>query len=245
MEKESVRQQSQRLANTLREFEERAKAGMNLVDNFKQSSDQLRVEKLGRTVESIYVDSESANQNRGSRSGFGKVNNTMDFGGGGQLRQGYQPANALDETLNISGGYNQQESFEQESISTKRLRPNQTPGISYEQMIQIRHMKEHQMELQQFSGSDEQKLKDELFELRSVMQEQNLQNIQEALGEVHTDIKKIHTRELSQLMKSKKEIYQCLAIEGQFYLPPFDECTIDFVRDLFSGQKKVSYHFAQ
>jgi hypothetical protein len=61
MEKESVRQQSQRLANTLREFEERAKAGMNLVDNFKQSSDQLRVEKLGRTVESIYVDSESAN----------------------------------------------------------------------------------------------------------------------------------------------------------------------------------------
>jgi hypothetical protein len=39
-------------------------------------------------------------------------------------------------------------------------------------------------------------------------------NMQEVMGEVHTGIRRIHTRELSQLMRSKKEIYQCLAIEG-------------------------------
>jgi hypothetical protein len=59
------------------------------------------------------------------------------------------------------------------------------------------------------------------------------------MGEEHT-MKKIHTREMSRIFRSKKEVYQILMIEGQFYLPPIEECTIDFLRDIFSGKKKVS-----
>jgi hypothetical protein len=99
----------------LREFEERAKSGMNLVDNFKQSSEKLRSDtfrrsegrQLGRTVESIYIDSSSANFggpniNSGKTIGFGMMNS----GRADQLRRGNQSLNAMDETLNISMGFN-------------------------------------------------------------------------------------------------------------------------------------------
>ena len=59
------------------------------------------------------------------------------------------------------------------------------------------------------------------------------------MGESH-EIKRIHTREMSKLFRSKKEIYQILLIEGQFYLPPIEDCTIDYLRDIISGRKKVS-----
>jgi hypothetical protein len=59
------------------------------------------------------------------------------------------------------------------------------------------------------------------------------------MGESH-EIKRIHTREMSKLFRSKKEIYQILLIEGQFYLLPIEDCTFDFLRDIFSGKKTVS-----
>ena len=28
---------------------------------------------------------------------------------------------------------------------------------------------------------------------------------------------------------------------GQYYLPPYNECTVDFLRDIFAGRKKVTF----
>jgi hypothetical protein len=56
---------------------------------------------------------------------------------------------------------------------------------------------------------------------------------------VQPGIKVVHTAEMSQLFRSKKHVYDLLKYEGQYYLPAFDDCTIDFLRDAFSGAKKV------
>lgn len=29
---------------------------------------------------------------------------------------------------------------------------------------------------------------------------------------------------------------------GQYYIPPYDECNVEFLREIFSGRKKVSAH---
>ena len=46
--------------------------------------------------------------------------------------------------------------------------------------------------------------------------------------------------QLQGVMKSKLDIYNILTKEGQIYLPPFNECTMQFVKDIFTGKKKVS-----
>ena len=79
----------------------------------------------------------------------------------------------------------------------------------------------------------------EAKDLKAGMAAMNTKKTQDAMGEP-LQIKKIHTREMSKLFRSKKEIYQILLIEGQFYLPPIEDCTIDYLRDIFSGRKKVS-----
>jgi hypothetical protein len=48
--------------------------------------------------------------------------------------------------------------------------------------------------------------------------------------------------ELQSKVKSKLDIYNVLAKEGQVYLPPFNECSMDFIKDVFCGKKKVSVH---
>lgn len=53
-------------------------------------------------------------------------------------------------------------------------------------------------------------------------------------------MKRVHTRDLSRLFKSKRDLYNIMLIEGQHYIPPIEECTVDFLRDLFCGKKKVS-----
>jgi hypothetical protein len=58
------------------------------------------------------------------------------------------------------------------------------------------------------------------------------------MGE-EVEVKRIHTRDMSQLFKSKKEIYTILMSQGQLYLPPYEDCTIDYLRDIFNGRKKV------
>lgn len=45
--------------------------------------------------------------------------------------------------------------------------------------------------------------------------------------------------QLSHAMKSKLDMYNVLAIEGQVYLPPYDNCSMDFLREVISGKKKV------
>jgi hypothetical protein len=40
-------------------------------------------------------------------------------------------------------------------------------------------------------------------------------------------------------MKSKVDIYNILAIEGQLYLPPISDCSMDFIREIMNGKKKV------
>ena len=41
-------------------------------------------------------------------------------------------------------------------------------------------------------------------------------------------------------MKSKLDLYNILAIEGQLYLPPLQDCSMDFIKLVMTGRKKVS-----
>lgn len=60
--------------------------------------------------------------------------------------------------------------------------------------------------------------------------------------EVEDDTTKhfIPIQELAPYMKSKMNVYRIFAEEGQMYLPPFDECTMQFIRDIVNGKKKVT-----
>ena len=60
------------------------------------------------------------------------------------------------------------------------------------------------------------------------------------MGE-QVQMKRIHTKDLSQIFKSKKDLYTILMTEGQFYLPPFDDCTLDYLRDLMNHKKLVTF----
>ena len=51
---------------------------------------------------------------------------------------------------------------------------------------------------------------------------------------------KVTRAELSGRMKSKLDVYRVLTKEGQYYLPPYTECTMDFMADVIQGKKKVS-----
>ena len=41
------------------------------------------------------------------------------------------------------------------------------------------------------------------------------------------------------MIKSKRDLYQVLALEGQFHLPSIDDCTMDFLRDALGSRKKL------
>ena len=45
--------------------------------------------------------------------------------------------------------------------------------------------------------------------------------------------------DLRNFVKSKEDLFVILSIEGQLHLPPFDECTMEFLRDALSGRKKL------
>jgi hypothetical protein len=45
--------------------------------------------------------------------------------------------------------------------------------------------------------------------------------------------------DLRNFVKSKEDLYYILSVEGQFHLPPYDECTMEFLREALSGRKKV------
>jgi hypothetical protein len=52
---------------------------------------------------------------------------------------------------------------------------------------------------------------------------------------------KVSRGQLSAAMKSKLDMYNVLAVEGQIYLPPMDHCPMDFLKQIMSGRKKVSW----
>lgn len=47
--------------------------------------------------------------------------------------------------------------------------------------------------------------------------------------------------QLKGVMKSKLDIYNILTKEGQMYMPPVNECTMEFIKEVLMGKKKVSY----
>lgn len=51
---------------------------------------------------------------------------------------------------------------------------------------------------------------------------------------------KVSRAQLAHAMKSKLDIYNVLAIEGQMHLPPYEQCSMEFFRQIFKGEKKVS-----
>ena len=55
----------------------------------------------------------------------------------------------------------------------------------------------------------------------------------------HTKVSQVVASDLRNFVKSKEDLYVILTIEGQLHLPPYDECTMDFMRDILSGKKKV------
>ena len=45
--------------------------------------------------------------------------------------------------------------------------------------------------------------------------------------------------DLRNFVKSKEDLYVILSIEGQLHLPPYDECTMEFMRDALCGRKRL------
>lgn len=57
-----------------------------------------------------------------------------------------------------------------------------------------------------------------------------------------SDKKQISSKELAGVLKCKKDVYNILTREGQLYLPPYDECTLEFMKGLLNGEKKALYN---
>jgi hypothetical protein len=52
-------------------------------------------------------------------------------------------------------------------------------------------------------------------------------------------ISRVLHADINKFVKSKDDLYAILAIEGQLHLPPFDDCTLEFLRDILAGRKKA------
>jgi hypothetical protein len=55
----------------------------------------------------------------------------------------------------------------------------------------------------------------------------------------YTNTAQVVASDLRNFVKSKQDLYIILTIEGQLHLPPFDDCTMEFMRDALSGKKKL------
>ena len=55
----------------------------------------------------------------------------------------------------------------------------------------------------------------------------------------HSNVTKVLASDLRNFVKSKEDLYVILSIEGQLHLPPYDECTMEFMRDALSGRKRL------
>ena len=55
----------------------------------------------------------------------------------------------------------------------------------------------------------------------------------------NTKLCQVVASDLRNFVKSKEDVYIILTIEGQLNLPPYDECTMEFMRDALSGRKRL------
>jgi hypothetical protein len=53
----------------------------------------------------------------------------------------------------------------------------------------------------------------------------------------------VNLLELGAKAQSKSEMYKILVNEGDIYLPPYKECSIRFIADIFQEKKKVQSSF--
>ena len=177
----------------------------------------------------------------GSRMPYNRMNSD-------QLR-GSSHAHGMDDTLDISS---HQQSFDQnqDSIATKRLRTNNqahnpndvvniTGNIKGPSMMMMHQQQQHFNIPEDKEGLDQHIFQAEMKELRQDMHGMNTGRSQDVMGEQMGGIKKVHTREMSRLFRSKKEIYQILLIEGQFYLPPIEDCTLDLPERPLQRQEEL------
>jgi hypothetical protein len=51
----------------------------------------------------------------------------------------------------------------------------------------------------------------------------------------------VNIKDLEIKARSKKELYNLLQVEGNVYLPPIGQAHHDFIADIISGAKKVSF----
>jgi hypothetical protein len=59
------------------------------------------------------------------------------------------------------------------------------------------------------------------------------------IGGEDVEMRRVHVKDLSQIFKSKNDIYKIFTTSGQLYLPPFEDCTLDYLRGLMNSTKKV------
>lgn len=55
----------------------------------------------------------------------------------------------------------------------------------------------------------------------------------------HTRVSKVVASDLRNFVRSKEDLYLILTIEGQLHLPPYDDCTMEFMRDALHGVKRL------
>ena len=49
----------------------------------------------------------------------------------------------------------------------------------------------------------------------------------------------MNSSDLRSFVRSKYDIYHIITVEGQYNMPPFDDCNMEFMRAVLRGEKKV------
>ena len=47
----------------------------------------------------------------------------------------------------------------------------------------------------------------------------------------------VHSHELMPKIRSKEDAYHILLYEAQMHLPPYDQCPMSFIKEVFAGRK--------
>jgi hypothetical protein len=53
------------------------------------------------------------------------------------------------------------------------------------------------------------------------------------------EVEEVNLLELGSKAQSKYELYKMLTNDGEFYLPPYKECTVKFIAEMLKDNKKV------
>ena len=55
----------------------------------------------------------------------------------------------------------------------------------------------------------------------------------------YSGMSRVVASDLRNFVKSKQDLYIILTIEGQLHLPPYDDCSMEFMREALAGRKKL------